>query len=45
VKSSRLGLGNQGGPGQQLDMPATTGFRDPLVAADTGLNLVIAATR
>ncbi|GID29565.1 hypothetical protein Abr02nite_45480 [Paractinoplanes brasiliensis] len=30
------GLGTQGGP-------AEAGFRDPVVAADTGLNLVLAA--
>lgn len=39
------GLGNQGGPGKRLDLLADAGFRDPIVAADTGFNLVLAATK
>jgi SAM-dependent methyltransferase len=39
------GLGNQGGPGKRLELLADAGFRNPIVAADTGLHLVIAATR
>jgi hypothetical protein len=39
------GLGNQGGPAPRLELLAEAGFRDPIVAADTGFNLVIAATK
>lgn len=39
------GMGNQGGPGKRLALLAEAGFRDPIVAADTGLNLVVAATK
>lgn len=37
------GLGTQGGPAKRLRLLAEAGFRDPVVAADTGLNLVLAA--
>ena len=39
------GLGTQGGPAKRLALLAGAGFADPVVAADTGLNLVLAATR
>jgi SAM-dependent methyltransferase len=39
------GLGNQGGPGKRLELLAEAGFRDPILAADTGFNLVVAATK
>lgn len=39
------GLGTQGGPRRRLDLLAAAGFSDPIVAADTGYNLVLAATR
>lgn len=39
------GLGTQGGPAKRLDLLAGAGFRDPVVAADTGFNLVLAATK
>ncbi len=38
-------FGNQGGPGERLALLAETGFRDLIVAAGTGLNLVAAATK
>ncbi len=39
------GLGTQGGPAKRLALLAEAGFADPVVAADTGFNLVLAATR
>ncbi len=39
------GLGTQGGPAKRLALLAEAGFVDPVVAADTGFNLVLAATR
>nr|WP_296070662.1 class I SAM-dependent methyltransferase [uncultured Actinoplanes sp.] len=39
------GLGTSGGPAKRLSLLAEAGFRDPVVAADTGLNLVLAATK
>ncbi|MFB4314965.1 class I SAM-dependent methyltransferase [Actinomadura sp. 21ATH] len=39
------GLGTQGGPAKRLALLAEAGFRDPFLAADTGFNLVVAATR
>ncbi|MGK5682027.1 class I SAM-dependent methyltransferase [Actinoplanes sp. URMC 104] len=38
-------LGTQGGPGKRLQLLAEAGFTDPVVAADTGFNLVLAARR
>ena len=38
-------LGTQGGPARRLALLADAGFADPVVAADTGLNLVLAATK
>jgi len=38
-------LGTQGGPARRLQLLADAGFRNPVVAADTGFNLVFAATR
>ena len=39
------GLGTQGGPAKRLALLAEAGFADPVVAADTGFNLVLAARR
>jgi SAM-dependent methyltransferase len=39
------GLGTQGGPAKRLALLAEAGFTDPVVAADTGFNLVFAARR
>jgi len=39
------GLGTQGGPAQRLALLAEAGFAEPVVAADTGFNLVLAARR
>ena len=39
------GLGTRGGPTERLALLAGAGFADPVVAADTGLDLVLAATR
>jgi SAM-dependent methyltransferase len=39
------GLGTQGGPAERLELLAAAGFEDPIVAADTGFNLVLSATR
>jgi hypothetical protein len=39
------GLGTQGGPAKRLALLAEAGFENPVVAADTGVNLVLAATR
>ncbi|MEU4691567.1 class I SAM-dependent methyltransferase [Actinoplanes sp. NPDC023714] len=39
------GLGTCGGPGKRLELLAGAGFTDPIVAADTGFNLVMAATK
>lgn len=39
------GLGTQGGPTRRLELLRAAGFRDALVAADTGFNLVLAARR
>jgi SAM-dependent methyltransferase len=39
------GLGTQGGPAKRLALLAEAGFDNPVVAADTGFNLVLAATR
>jgi hypothetical protein len=39
------GLGTQGGPQVRLDLLAEAGFDTPVVAADTGFNLVIAAVK
>ena len=38
-------VGTQGGPTLRLRLLADAGFRDPVLAADTGANLVLAATR
>jgi hypothetical protein len=35
----------QGGPTLRLGLLADAGFRDPVLAADTGSNLVLAAVR
>jgi SAM-dependent methyltransferase len=37
-------IGTQGGPTLRLRLLAEAGFRDPVLAADTGANLVLAAT-
>jgi hypothetical protein len=39
------GLGTQGGPAKRLALLAEAGFENPVVAADTGFNLVLAATK
>jgi SAM-dependent methyltransferase len=39
------GLGTQGGPAKRLTLLAEAGFASPVVAADTGFNLVLAATK
>jgi trans-aconitate methyltransferase len=39
------GLGTAGGPQRRLDLLADAGFRNPMVAADTGFNLVLTAVR
>ena len=39
------GLGTQGGPTRRLELFAEAGFADPIVAADTGFNLVLSATK
>jgi DNA-binding SARP family transcriptional activator/SAM-dependent methyltransferase len=39
------GLGTQGGPSRRLRLLADAGFRNPVLAADSGFNLVLAATR
>jgi hypothetical protein len=39
------GLGTQGGPQLRLDLLAEAGFDTPVVAADTGFNLVMAAVK
>ncbi len=38
-------IGTQGGPTLRLKLLADAGFRDPVLATDTGANLVLAATR
>ena len=38
-------IGTQGGPSLRLKLLADAGFHDPVLAADTGTNLVLAATR
>lgn len=40
-----FGLGNQGGPTARLELLAAAGFAEPVVAADTGLNFVLAARK
>ncbi|BBH67372.1 SAM-dependent methyltransferase [Actinoplanes sp. OR16] len=39
------GLGTLGGPAKRLELLAAAGFTDPIVAADTGFNLVVSATK
>jgi SAM-dependent methyltransferase len=39
------GLGTQGGPTRRLQLLADAGFRNPTLAADTGFNLVLAASK
>ncbi|WP_328467798.1 class I SAM-dependent methyltransferase [Actinoplanes sp. NBC_00393] len=39
------GLGTAGGPAKRLELLAGAGFTNPIVAADTGFNLVVSATR
>lgn len=39
------GLGTQGGPGKRLELLTAAGFRRAAVAADTGYNLVLTATK
>lgn len=39
------GMGTQGGPAARLRLLAEAGFRRPTLAADTGANLVLAATK
>ena len=39
------GLGTQGGPAVRLALLAEAGFRNPTLAADTGVNLVLTATK
>jgi SAM-dependent methyltransferase len=39
------GLGAQGGPARRLRLLADAGFRNPTLAADNGVNLVVAATK
>lgn len=40
-----FGLGNQGGAEVRLQLLSQAGFRNPVLAADTGFNLVVAATK
>ncbi|MEU4423835.1 class I SAM-dependent methyltransferase [Actinoplanes sp. NPDC024001] len=39
------GLGTAGGPAKRLELLAGAGFADPILAADTGFNLVVSATK
>ncbi len=39
------GLGTQGGPAKRLELLAAAGFEHPIVAADTGFNLVLSASK
>jgi SAM-dependent methyltransferase len=39
------GLGTQGGPTRRLELLAEAGFENPIVAADTGFNLVLSASK
>ncbi|GIF43984.1 hypothetical protein [Actinoplanes xinjiangensis] len=39
------GPGTLGGPAQRLELLARAGFADPVLAADTGFNLVVVATK
>ncbi|WP_433830026.1 class I SAM-dependent methyltransferase [Actinoplanes sp. CA-015351] len=39
------GLGTLGGPAERLRLLAEAGFTDPILAADTGFNLVVSATK
>ncbi|GAA2658548.1 class I SAM-dependent methyltransferase [Streptomyces vastus] len=39
------GLGTQGGPSKRIELLSEAGFRNPVLAADTGFNLVITATK
>jgi SAM-dependent methyltransferase len=39
------GLGTLGGPSKRLELLARAGFTNPVLAADTGFNLVVAATK
>ncbi|MEV6305666.1 methyltransferase domain-containing protein [Actinoplanes sp. NPDC051861] len=39
------GLGTLGGPAKRLSLLAEAGFADPILAADTGFNLVVSATK
>lgn len=39
------GLGTQGGPARRLDLLTAAGFQDARLVADTGQNLVLAATK
>ena len=45
AQQGRRAMGNQGGPTPRLELLTAAGFRDPIVAADTGFNLVLAATK
>ena len=45
AQQGRHAMGNQGGPTPRLELLTAVGFRDPIVAADTGFNLVLAATK
>ncbi|MBG0567231.1 class I SAM-dependent methyltransferase [Actinoplanes aureus] len=39
------GLGTAGGPAKRLELLAGAGFANPILAADTGFNLVVSATK
>jgi len=45
AQPGRYGLGTLGGPSKRIDLLTQAGFRDAALVADTGSNLVFAATR
>ncbi|WP_192583728.1 class I SAM-dependent methyltransferase [Streptomyces albicerus] len=45
AQPGRYGLGTQGGPAKRLALLTEAGFREVELAADTGFNLVFAATK
>jgi SAM-dependent methyltransferase len=45
AQPGRYGLGTQGGPARRIALLREAGFKNPTLAADTGYNLVLAATR
>jgi hypothetical protein len=43
AQQGRHAMGKKGGDSPRLELLTAAGFRDPIVAADTGFNLVLAA--